>query len=70
MSVQGVDTKTGYTIWAIDRLEAKPEELLDIEGQLAEAAAQKVRGGLTPMERDLVTRSRAGNAEAYAGCSS
>jgi DNA-binding winged helix-turn-helix (wHTH) protein/TolB-like protein/Tfp pilus assembly protein PilF len=65
VSVQGVDTKTGYTIWAIDRLESKPEGLLDIEGQLAEAAAQRVRGQLTASERDLVTKSRAINAEAY-----
>ena len=65
VSVHGVDTKSGYTIWAIDRLEAKPEGLLDIEGQLAEAAAQRVRGQLTANERDLVTKSRATNAEAY-----
>ena len=65
VSVHGVDTKSGYTIWAIDRLEAKPEGLLDIEGQLAEAAAQRVRGQLTARERDLVTKSRATNAEAY-----
>ena len=41
VSVHGVDTRSGYTIWAIDRLEAEPEKLLDIEGQLAEAAAQQ-----------------------------
>lgn len=65
VSVHGVDTRTGYTTWAIDRLEAKPEGLLDIEGQLAEAAAQRVRGQLTARERDLVTKSRATNVEAY-----
>jgi DNA-binding winged helix-turn-helix (wHTH) protein/TolB-like protein len=66
VSVHGVDTRSGYTIWAIDRLEANPDGLLDIEGQLAEAAAQRVRGQLTAKERDLVTKSRATNAEAYA----
>ena len=65
MTVHGVDTKSGYTIWAIDRFEAKPEGLLDIEGQLTEAAAHRVRGQLTARERDLVTKSRATNAEAY-----
>ena len=65
VSVQGVDVRSGYTIWAIDRLEAKPDGLLDIEGQLAEAAAHRVRGQLTARERDLVARSRAANAEAY-----
>jgi DNA-binding winged helix-turn-helix (wHTH) protein/TolB-like protein/Flp pilus assembly protein TadD len=65
VSVQGVDVKSGYTIWALNRFEAKPERLLDIEGQLAEAAAQRVRGQLTPSQRLLVTRSRATNAEAY-----
>jgi TolB-like protein/predicted Zn-dependent protease len=65
VSVHGVDTKTGYTIWAVDRFEAEPERLLDLEGQLAEAAAQRVRGQLTAGERDLVTKSRATNAEAY-----
>ncbi len=65
VSVHGVDTRSGYTIWAIDRLEAKPERLLDIEGQLAEAAAHKVRGELTATERDLVTKSRASSPEAY-----
>jgi DNA-binding winged helix-turn-helix (wHTH) protein/TolB-like protein len=65
VSVHGIDTKSGYTIWALDRLEAKPEGLLDIEGQLAEAAAQRVRGQLTVRERALVTKSRAANPEAY-----
>lgn len=65
VTVHGVDTKSGYTIWAIDRFEAKPEGLLDIEGQLAEAAAHWVRGQLTARERDLVTKSPATNAEAY-----
>jgi DNA-binding winged helix-turn-helix (wHTH) protein/TolB-like protein len=65
ISAQGVDTKSGYTMWAIDRFEAKPERLLDIEGQLAEAAAQRVRGQLTASERLLVTKSRATNSEAY-----
>jgi DNA-binding winged helix-turn-helix (wHTH) protein/TolB-like protein/Tfp pilus assembly protein PilF len=66
VSVHGVDTRSGYTTWAIDRLEAQPEGLLDIEGQLAEEAAQRVRGQLTANERDLVTKSRATNSEAYA----
>jgi DNA-binding winged helix-turn-helix (wHTH) protein/TolB-like protein/Flp pilus assembly protein TadD len=65
VSVHGVDTKSGFTIWALDRLEAKPNGLLDIEGQLAEAAAQRVRGQLTANERHLVTKSRASNTEAY-----
>ena len=65
VSVHGIDTRSGYTIWAIDRLEAEPEKLLDIEGQLAEAAAHRVRGELTARERDLVTKSRSTNAEAY-----
>jgi TolB-like protein len=65
ISIQAVDTESGYTIWAIDRFEAKPERLLDIEGQLAEAAAQRVRGQLTASERLLVTKSCAANAEAY-----
>jgi DNA-binding winged helix-turn-helix (wHTH) protein/TolB-like protein/Flp pilus assembly protein TadD len=65
ISAQGVDTNTGYTIWAIDRFEAKPERLLDIEGLLAEEAAQRVRGQLTSGERLLVTKSRTSNAEAY-----
>jgi TolB-like protein/Tfp pilus assembly protein PilF len=65
VSVHGVDSKSGYTIWAIDRFEATPARLLDIEGQLAEAAARRVRGQLTARERDLVTKSRATNAEAY-----
>jgi TolB-like protein/Tfp pilus assembly protein PilF len=65
VSVHGVDTKSGYTIWAIDRFEARPERLLDIEGQLAEAAARRVRGQLTAHELHLVTKSRATNAEAY-----
>ena len=51
VSVHGVDTKSGFTIWALDRLEAKPNGLLDIEGQLAEAVAQRVRGQLTANER-------------------
>ena len=65
VSVHGIDTRSGYTIWAIDRLEAEPEKLPDIEGQLAEAAAHRMRGELTARERDLVTRSRSTNAEAY-----
>jgi DNA-binding winged helix-turn-helix (wHTH) protein/TolB-like protein/Flp pilus assembly protein TadD len=65
VSVHGVDSKSGYTIWAIDRFEAKPEKLLDIEGQLAEAAAQRVRGQITASERVLITKSRATNPEAY-----
>jgi DNA-binding winged helix-turn-helix (wHTH) protein/TolB-like protein/Flp pilus assembly protein TadD len=65
ITIQGVDTKSGYTIWALDRFEAKPERLLDIEGQLAEAAAQRVRGQLSASERLLVAKSRAVNAEAY-----
>ena len=65
VSVHGIDTRSGYTIWAIDRLEAEPEKLPDIEGQLAEAAAHRMRGELTARERDLVTKSRATNAEAY-----
>jgi TolB-like protein/Tfp pilus assembly protein PilF len=65
VSVHGVDTKSGYTIWALDRLEANPERLLDIEGQLAQAVAHTVRGELTARERDLVAKSRATNAEAY-----
>jgi DNA-binding winged helix-turn-helix (wHTH) protein/TolB-like protein/Tfp pilus assembly protein PilF len=65
VNVQSVDTSSGYTIWAIDRLEVKPEGLLDIEGQVAEAAALRFRGQLTARERDLVRKSRAANAEAY-----
>lgn len=65
ITIQGVDTQSGYTIWALDRFEAKPERLLDIEGQLAEAAAQRVRGQLSASERLLVAKSRAVNAEAY-----
>jgi TolB-like protein len=65
ISIHGVDSKSGYTIWAIDQFEANPDGLLDIEGQLAEAAAQRVRGQLTSGERDLVTKRRATNAEAY-----
>jgi len=65
LSVHGVDTKSGYTIWAIDRFEAKPDSLLDIEGQVAEAAAQRVRGQLTVGERVLITKARTSNAEAY-----
>jgi TolB-like protein/Tfp pilus assembly protein PilF len=65
ISIHGIDTTSGYTIWAIDRFEEKPEGLLNIEGQLAEAAAQRVRGQLTASERLLLTKSRAGNAEAY-----
>ena len=65
VSVHGVDAKSGYTTWAIDRLESKADGLLDIEGQLAEATAQRVRGQLTANERDLVTKSRATNVEAY-----
>ena len=65
VSVHGVDTKSGYTTWAIDRFEARPERLLDIEGQLAEAAARRVNGQLTARELALVTKSRTTNAEAY-----
>lgn len=65
INIHAVDSKSGYTIWAIDRFEAKPEGLLDIEGQIAQAAAQQVRGQLTAEERLLVAKSRATNAEAY-----
>jgi TolB-like protein/DNA-binding winged helix-turn-helix (wHTH) protein/Flp pilus assembly protein TadD len=65
ISIHGVDSNSGYTIWAIDRFDAEPDRLLDIEGQIAEAAAEKVRGHLTARERDLVTKARATNAEAY-----
>ncbi|MGH9674863.1 MAG: tetratricopeptide repeat protein [Bryobacteraceae bacterium] len=65
VSAQSVDTKSGYTTWAIDRFEARPERLLDIEGQLAEAAAQRVRGQLTTSERAQLTKSLTSSAEAY-----
>lgn len=65
VSVHGVNVRSGDTLWAIDRLESKPERLLEFEGQLAEAAAQRVRGQLTSQERDAVTRSSSSNDEAY-----
>jgi DNA-binding winged helix-turn-helix (wHTH) protein/TolB-like protein/Flp pilus assembly protein TadD len=65
LSVHAVDTKTGYTIWALDRLEANSANLLDIEGQVAEAAALRFGGPLTPAERVLIAKSATRNAEAY-----
>jgi len=65
VNVHGVDTRNGYTSWAIDRIESTPERLLNMEAQLAEAAAQRVRGQLTAGERELIAKSRATNAEAY-----
>ena len=65
LSVHAVDTKSGYTIWALDRVEANSASLLDIEGQVAEAAALRFRGQLTAAERDLIAKSATGNAEAY-----
>ena len=57
LSVHAVDTKSGYTIWALDRLEANSANLLDIEGQVAEAAALRFRGQLTAAERVLIAKS-------------
>jgi DNA-binding winged helix-turn-helix (wHTH) protein/TolB-like protein/Tfp pilus assembly protein PilF len=65
LSVHAVDTKSGYTIWALDRLEANSANLLDIERQVAESAALKFKGQLTAAERVLIAKSATGNAEAY-----
>ncbi|MFN0102301.1 MAG: tetratricopeptide repeat protein [Bryobacteraceae bacterium] len=65
LSVHAVDTKSGYTVWALDRLEADSASLLDVEDQLAEAAALRFRGRLTGEERGLIVKSATRNAEAY-----
>jgi DNA-binding winged helix-turn-helix (wHTH) protein/TolB-like protein len=65
LSVHAVDTKSGYTIWAIERVESDTARLLDIERHLAEAVAVRCRGRLTATEKDLMATSGATNAEAY-----
>ena len=65
VSVHGVNVRSGDTLWALDRLESKPERLLEFERQLAEAAAQKVRGQLTAKDREAVAKSSSTNDEAY-----
>ena len=63
--MHAVDTKSGYTIWALDRLEANSANLLDIERQVAESAALKFKGQLTAADRVLIAKSATSNAEAY-----
>ena len=65
LSVHAVGTKNGYTIWALDRLEANSANLLDVERQVAESVALKFNGQLAPAERVLIAKSATENAEAY-----
>jgi TolB-like protein/DNA-binding winged helix-turn-helix (wHTH) protein len=65
ITVHGVDVQSGLTIWAIERLESRPENLLELERQLAEETARRVRGQLSASERKLVSRPASSSAEAY-----
>jgi len=64
LSVHAVDTKTADTLWADDRFETNLSGLLNMERQLAEAVALRLRRSLTAGERGLLTKSGTSNAEA------
>jgi TolB-like protein len=65
LSVHGVDTKTADTLWAEDSFDTTPPGLLNIESQLVERVALRLRGPLTGTERGLIMKSGTRNAEAY-----
>ena len=65
VSVHAIDATTAYTLWAEDRSDTSAGGLLQVERQLAEAVALWLRGQLTSRERDLITKSGTGKAEAY-----
>jgi DNA-binding winged helix-turn-helix (wHTH) protein/TolB-like protein/Tfp pilus assembly protein PilF len=65
MSVHAVDAKSGDTVWALDRVEASSTNLLDVEAEVAQAAALRFKGSISTHERSLVTKSATKSAEAY-----
>ena len=65
LSVHGVDTKTADTLWAEDSFDTTPSGLLNIERQLVERVALRLRGPLTGTERGLIMKSGTRNVEAY-----
>jgi DNA-binding winged helix-turn-helix (wHTH) protein/TolB-like protein len=65
LSVHAIDTRTANTLWADDGFEASSTALPSLEKQVAQAIALRLKGHVTSPERDLITKSGPGNAEAY-----
>ncbi len=65
VSLNLVNARDGFVIWADDDFESNLSDLLDAERQLAEAVAGKLRAQLTAQEHSLVARGNTTNADAY-----
>jgi TolB-like protein/DNA-binding winged helix-turn-helix (wHTH) protein len=65
MTVHLVQARTGFELWADDRLEGSQANLLDTQQHLAQNIAQRLRGQLTPAERDRIATPGTANMEAY-----
>jgi TolB-like protein len=65
LSIHLVNAQDGFEIWSDDDFESELNNLLDAEQQIAEAVASRLKGQLTPQERNLVARGGTTNADAY-----
>jgi tetratricopeptide (TPR) repeat protein len=65
LSVHAVDSKTGNTVFALDRLGASSASLLDTEAEIAQAVALRIRDQLSTQEQGLLNKSSTSNAEAH-----
>ncbi len=65
VSIHLVNAKDGFEIWSENGFESDLSDLLDVQSQIAEAVANKLKGQLTLQERGLLDNSTTTNADAY-----
>jgi serine/threonine-protein kinase len=65
LSIHLVNAQDGFELWSDNDFESELNDLLDAERQIAGAVASRLKGQLTPQERNLVARSNTTNADAY-----
>lgn len=65
LSIHLVNAQNGFEIWADNDFESELRDLLEAQRQIAEAVASRLKGQLTPQERDIVASDSTRNADAY-----